>query len=265
MSKRILVATDLGSAAGHALERVLHLAKRTRDLEIHVVQVCLPGDSESRAKAALADHVRARVGASAGPTPVAHVRIAPSIVGGIRHAAAELGAAIVAVGSRGGHLLGPGVAEGLLDGLATDLLVVRPERDASLASHDGRVIVGVDFSAASKRALAAALEFRGEHELGLAHVVEAGAHALPRVPRPEPEAEHEPLRERLREWAGPVPARVFVERGEIGATLAAIAERERAALIVVGARGARDDRGRLENTAAARLIRSAGAPVMVVR
>jgi nucleotide-binding universal stress UspA family protein len=265
MTHRILVATDLGSAATHALERVLHLAKRVHDVEVHVVSVCLPGDSESRVRAALADHFAAHVPSSPIRAPALHVRAAPSIIGGIGNAADELRASLVAVGSRGGHLLAGGVAEGLLDRLTTDLLVVRPHRDTAEPTHEGRVIVGVDFSDASRRAIDTAAPFRGDHMLGLVHVVETDPHALPRVPRPEPEAGLDPLRERLLAWAGSLPACAFVERGEIGATLGAVAERERASLIVVGARGVRDRRGALGNTAAARLIRSAGPPVLVVR
>jgi nucleotide-binding universal stress UspA family protein len=263
MTHRILVATDLGAAAGHALERVLHLAERRRETEIHVVRICLPGDDESRARVALADHLRARVGAPR--TVVPHVRIAPSIVGGIRDAAADLGAELVAVGSRGGHLLGGGVAERLLDELPIDLLVVRQERDAAKPTHGGGVIVGIDFSDTSKRALAVAAAFRGDHELALAHIVETDPHALPRVPRPEADASLDHVRERLRALAAPLPVRVHVERGEIATTLAAIAEREAAALLVVGARGRRDAGGPQSTTAAARLVRSAGAPVLVVR
>lgn len=262
MTHRILVATDLGTEAAHALARAVFLARNQPDAEVHALRVCLPGDSESRAAADLAEHLAQRL-PPAATRPIVHVMTSHSIVDGIIHAAAELGADVVAVGSRGGRLLAGGTAEGLLERLPTNLMVVRHHHGGH--ANDGQALVGVDFSEESRRALELASSLRGNHELGLVHVVEAEAHARPRLPRPEPETATLALRERLAAWGGRVATHAFVEHGEVGATLAAVAEREHASFIAVGARGLRDGKGAIGSSAATRLIRAATMPVLIAR
>jgi nucleotide-binding universal stress UspA family protein len=134
--------------------------------------------------------------------------------------------------------------------------------DVDMSTHARAIIVGTDFSSSSLAVTTAAAELarRRGHDVVLAHVVDG-----PLLPARAAPALHERLRTAARALSahGCRVRTALLHDGNCGAQLAALADEERATLLVVGAQGEgmRSPLG----TVAAAAIRHTTCPLLVVR
>lgn len=132
-----------------------------------------------------------------------------------------------------------------------------------LASSD-RILVATDFSPDGDKAVSCGRELaqRFGVETLVLHVAPVGAGAPPGPGGPLPE----PLADCLSGLrARGLCARGLVRTGDPAALILEVAERESAALIVLGARGASSTPGLLLGSVADRVMRRATLPLLVVR
>jgi nucleotide-binding universal stress UspA family protein len=186
--KRVLAATDLSAPARHAVERaalvaratgagldLVHVAALSRVDELRRLVPGVPADVVSRMREqsqmlvdALAGTLRERHGVDAG----AHVASGP-LLAAIEAAAASTGADVLVLGARGSstlrHFVLGTTAARLIDTSTRPLLVVKRPALAAYRS----VLVPVDFSDASLRAVQLARTVAPGARLVLMHAYEA--------------------------------------------------------------------------------------------
>jgi universal stress protein A len=134
-----------------------------------------------------------------------------------------------------------------------------------------RVIVGVDFSEASRGALsqAAAWARKLDKPLVAVHVLQPPAPMLPeaQIALPDPawlQAMEDHARDHLRQWAEPFPGtRIEVKWGSPAEELVSLADKE--ALLVVAQVGHTGIERLLFGSTAARVVKHAPCDVLVVR
>lgn len=189
--------------------------------------------------------------------------------------ASELGSTLLVVGRRGaaslGHVLLGSVSERLLHLASCPVLLV-PRQSGSLEPPD-RLLVGVDFSRASKNAVVVALgmarRFRAEGGVLLVHV-RAGEDELWLESWSElahPDAA--PDRAAVERWAGiaedsPVRVRARVVDGRPEQALLETAEREGCGWLVTAVRGRSPLAALLMGSTTDRIVKLADRPVLVV-
>ncbi|QBJ98787.1 universal stress protein [Rhodococcus sp. ABRD24] len=153
-------------------------------------------------------------------------------------------------------------------------VVVVHERDGKVPD-EGPVVVGVDGSPTSERAIAVAFEEAAQRGAPLVaihawsdtpHGTLAGGRGAIRDPRAFEDAEHEVLAERLAGWQEQYPD-VTVQRELYidGPRTHLLAWSQKAQLVVVGSRGRGGFRGLLLGSTSNELVQKAQCPVMVVR
>ena len=132
-----------------------------------------------------------------------------------------------------------------------------------------RIIVGVDGSASSKKALDWAIGLGDSFgaEIVAVHAIGLLAHLAPG--RVVPAASHrEELEQALASWTAPLrqearPHRVLMVDGEPATAILDVAAKEGAELIVVGSRGMGNSRAPLLGSTANHVVQMADRPVLV--
>ncbi len=289
----VLCAFDFSDASRSALVDAADLAERSH-AALHLVHV-VPLFRARRAHAdddagaafqartrALVDETLAAADAFDVLAPVVHRVHGEAPADGVLHYATSIGADLLVVGTHSQgtveRLLAGSVAAEVLRRSTVPVLIVPERVGRTMASPGGPVLVGVDFSAHSARALDLARALAAEYAapLGIAHVRDPlpdTVLASPdlRRPRSSPsgvrswETAHEGLEalltppERTSDDVG-----LFAPPGQPAAELVEIARREGTGLLVVGTHGRRGwDRIRLGSVAEA-VVRDAPCPVLVV-
>lgn len=197
---------------------------------------------------ALADQVQIEVGRG----PAAGVLLA---------SAARTGVDMLVLGARGlggfdGLLLGS-VSQQCVEHSPRTVVVLRGEQSPT----DGPIVVGLDGSEGSKRALTWAIDLADAtgSELVAVHAPGTGAAG----------AVLERAERALKEWCAPIRERGIahqqrVEGGEARTALERVADETDAALLVVGARGLGPIQGLLLGSVAGYVVRYARRPIAVV-
>jgi len=171
--KRILMATDLSARSDRALERTVDLARR-HDAEltiVHVVDEDLPASLADAQQTAAAQAIQAHVGTlDAGDGP--DIKVA-TVLGrayvDILQMSEQVEADLIVIGVHREHALKDmfrgTTAERVLRAGSVPVLLVKDR----IAAPYGRVVVGVDFSVYSRRALEFAIDFVPGGEFHLVH------------------------------------------------------------------------------------------------
>ena len=290
-SRPILIASDLSPTSDLAVTRGLQLAadRGSPVIVLHVIREEplwwvlmseeldpneLRGDLAREAQLEMRDQVRQggkRLGIELPPvdTQLRWGRPAATIA----EVADELGAALVVAGSHGAGGVGKwmlgSTAEKLVRTARCPVLTVR-EPAASGCSH---VVVAVDFSPASRDALAAALEWGGEASLTLVHAYETWFESYispttyERLRREQEKALHERLRALVRDVGVPAGHEIHyrVVAGLPGRTVVDVAEALDADLTVCGTQGETGLRHLLLGSVAQHILRESRSDVMTVR
>lgn len=180
--------------------------------------------------------------------------------------ARDAGVSMVVVGARGlggfrGMLLGS-VSQQCVEQLPCPVVVIRGDEEPGAPELPARVLVGADGSEGADEAMRWALDLARDiaAEVVVAHVPGPGATTA--VLRQAQELVQQVWCEPLRS-AG-VRHSSVVEAGDPRAALGQVAEREGAALIVVGTRGLGPLRSLFVGSVASHLVRHATRPVVVV-
>ena len=275
---RILFPTDFSEASAEALERAVALALRTgAKLRVFHAEVFHDQDPTRLAagRAAVLDQVKAlrerwKDGAGLQAEIDFESARAVSAYGGIMAEIEAFAPDLVMMATHGGGLLMGSVAERVVRDAKCNVLTCRARAQGNWPLMPGRVLVPVDFSDNSKRALQAARTVANGSPITLVHVVDTprssgpygGAVASPFDADPQLRAR---IEDHLREWAGePVDAVTAVD-GEVRATLLDECRRLAAVLVVVGTHGVHAPSQWTIGSTAERLTRSCAAPVLNVR
>lgn len=291
--RKILVPTD-GSAFS---ERALRVAVPLASLHgasivlVQVSQLPPPADGAGGADSASIPavpfrdalraqlvRVAARVARQSGVAIEAQLRDGEAVVPELGRAVAEHGADLVVMAThgRGGlsRLWMGSVADALLRDLPSPTLLVRKApRPGDRAPGEAlfpRVLVGLDGSLESERALQATLALLGDVPV---HVVLAQVHVVPRTTVSEP-WKPDAIRRLTDEYLGPMAARyrtaarvistrVVVEE-DVARALLRLAGEERAFLVAVATHGLTGARRALLGSVADKVVRGVESPVLVV-
>lgn len=190
--------------------------------------------------------------------------------------AEQIEADLIVMGSHGKgaakSLLLGSVAQGVLAGCSVPVLLVR---EARMPELDGPVLIAVDGSGYTKKAIAWVLRHRtlvlGEREVILMHVVAEESRFPLSLRKGDAQAIQEaefeqamaPARRQC-ERAG-VKFREIFSRGEPGPTIAAEAKRLGCSLIVMGSHGRGEMTSLLLGSVTQRTLSASSAPLLVVR
>lgn len=287
----ILIASDLSSASDLAVTRGLQLAARHGNplILLHAIREeplwwvvqsgeldaeSLRAELEREAIAGMHEQVRQGAGRLGLEPPELEARVCwGKPAAAITEAADARDAAVVLAGAHGNHLVSDWVlgstAEKLVRAGHRPVLVVRgtPER------HYGRVVVGVDFSPASRAALATALGWARGAAFTLVHAYETWFETYidpttyERLRHEQETALHERLRAFARE-AGVRPSDNVdyrVVTGLPGMVLVDLAAEIGASLTVCGTQGETGLRHLLLGSVAQHVLRSSATDVLAVR
>jgi nucleotide-binding universal stress UspA family protein len=291
--RSLLVPTDLSPRADYALTRALMLA-RTHGAGVTLQHVVEPGaDTDTlpepwvrelfgaagsptetlrqRAEAAL----RAKLTETAPPGVQTEVSVGVPFVEIIR-AARSSNADLVVLGAHGGHylrewLLGTTAERVIRKGDRSVLVVKKPPKGPYR-----RLLVAVDFSETSKRALALAVRMAPKarltllnvYDFGLAEPLRAGGTTSEELLRLQQTYEQQ-RRERLVAFAreaglDPDKAQLLVRYGYPGIVINAVAAEQRTHLVVVGTQGLSGLRYVLLGSVAEHVLREARCDVLAV-
>ncbi|NBC15714.1 MAG: universal stress protein [Bacteroidetes bacterium] len=297
---RILVPTDFSDCARGALRWALTLAHHY-DADVHLLHVVtlqnlgvygtddevdeaasyqqkLEAVYQARARELLDEVLEDEQRTDVPVTTV--VRQSMAIADAVLGYVAEVGADLIVAGTHGRrgvqHLVLGSVAEDVMREAPCPVLLVRQREDAATAEPGPRILVPVDFSVPSRRALsyAAQLAERVGARLHLLHVVEPlpfpvsltgilTIHDL--LPDINDKAEQH-LR-RLAEDAGTdaAPPDVHVQEGYPAAAIVRAAADLEVSLIVMASRGLAGLERLLVGSVTTRVVRAAPCPVLVIR
>jgi nucleotide-binding universal stress UspA family protein len=275
---RILFPTDFSEASAETLERVVALAQRSgARLRIFHTEVLHEHDPVrlERQRAELLGRVDAiRCGLPPEAYPGGEIVFdsarAVSAYDGIMQAVESERPDLIVMATHGGGLLMGSVAERVVRHAPCNVLTCRLHAQGNWPAWSGRILVPVDFSDNSRRALDTARSLADGSPITVVHVVDA-----PRPPTPYHDVVPLPfdvdpgLRERVeahvREWAaGPVDA-ISVVQGNVRETLLDECRRHAAVLVVTGTHGLRPPSEWMIGSTAERLTRSCPCPVLTVR
>ncbi len=283
--RRILHPTDYSTGAARALEVAVRFAAgRRADLLILHAELPLgedPGDP-SDAGAGLDEYVasarRLLNSLSAGEPPLVHALQgrAFSAHDAIVEAAAERRADLIVMGTHGrrgpSRLLLGSNAERVLRQAPCQVLTVRADAAVPAGAEFRTLLVPVDFSAGSRRALdgARALSARDDADIDVLHVMEplppmyyaAGVRTRFEVDGDLCARVHE----RLESWAGDPPGvRYVVVEGHPAVEIARLADERQRDLIVMGSTGGTAAPWLLVGSVTERVCRMARVPVLTMR
>jgi nucleotide-binding universal stress UspA family protein len=294
--ERILFPTDFSRCAGQALPHALFLA-RSFDAEVHMLHAIVlldedphdPGahfpDPEQIA-AELREIAAARMradlaSAPGGLTVHEEQRRGVSVATVVLDYADEIAADLIVIGTHGrrglGHLLLGSATEEIVRHATCPVMTVRESREEPRVDALDRILVPIDFSAPSRRALATARELAQRYgaSLQLLHVVEEAIvpefYMQGRVVEPVLAGE---LRERARarlaalfeDTGGPaVPMETFAIEGRAWHAIGDFALETNSDLIVISSHGLTGLARALLGSVAERVVRSAPCPVLTLR
>ncbi len=189
----------------------------------------------------------------------------------LRDEAERTDASLIVVGARGTG----GALRVMLGSVSRQLIhypmravAVVPDYDV-LASRKGPIVVGVDGSAGSSRALRWATDaaHRTENDVIVVHAFEP---PLPDLGQDEVASLADEVRQRLdEEWCAPlrsreVPYRPLLEPGDARTVIQRVADRVQPGLVVVGSRGLGPVGQRLPGSVAHHLVRELDWPTVIV-
>jgi nucleotide-binding universal stress UspA family protein len=269
---RIFVPTDLSEASNEALERAVGLSCRF-DAALRIFHAGpLTDDERTRVRAAVAALVERWPAPGRpieldlelveGPSASAH----PAIMQQLRDEAPDL----VVMATHGGGLLGGSVAELVVRDAPCHVLTCHRDARGRWPWQPGTVLVPVDFSEPSRRALGIARELVEDGKLVLVHVVDTPDHpplygdAIRRPFQIDPALPRR-IEAHMRDWAEDPVDHVVALEGPVRSTLLGEIGRQAAALVVIGTRGEHSLAEHLLGSTATRITRAARAPVLTVR
>jgi nucleotide-binding universal stress UspA family protein len=177
---------------------------------------------------------------------------------------------LIVMATHGGGLLMGSVAERVVRHAPCNVLTCRLHAQGAWPTWRGRIVVPVDFSDNSKRALETALALADGSPITLVHVVDAPSppkqyREVVQLPFDIEPALRERVEQHLREWAGASVDAVSVVQGDVREALLDECRRHAAVLVVVGTHGLRAPKEWMIGSTAERLTRSCAAPVLTVR
>ncbi len=278
--ERILVPTDFSPVADAALERAIGLALH-HDAHLQLfhgeilhmhdpVKAAASHRTTMRKIEALRESWEEGGRPSSAQFEYVTVR-SVSAYDAITQAAHEYDPDLIVMATRGGGPFVGSLTDRVVFNSSHNVLTCRGQPQGNWPSEAGRILVPVDFSDNSKRAVEAARFYGGSScPLTLLHVVEAPqrpALYAGRIPRPfttDPGLEGT-IAQHLREWAADLVADVVVVEGEVRSTILDFVRQSEAVLVVVGTSGLRGVRQHVVGTTAQHLSRRSAAPVLVVR
>ena len=272
--QRVLFPTDWSEASTEVFERAVALAA-VGGAQLRVVHVRLPDDPPTSGRgqnlAARANQIVESLHGGRGPVDVELVeRPAPAVREAILAEIDDYAPDLVVMATHGGGLLMGSVAEYIARHSPAHVMTCRRGAQGKWPRTPGRILVPVDFSDNSRRALALAREIAEDSPIALVHVVDAppredihhllGASALDFDPDVRRRVE-----DHLAQWAdGPV-ASVSAVTGDVRQRLLEEAARPTTSLVVVGTHGPERPGAWILGSTAERLVRASPAPVVVVR
>jgi nucleotide-binding universal stress UspA family protein len=277
MYRRILFGMDAAGHAGQALPVVTTLARTSGGevVVLHVRDASLDLVSPAIAEGHVDDAVAALTAAGVSASGEVAVTREAGPVARIVVGARELGADLVALGSRGrthvGGLLLGSVSHAVAAKLDVPVLLVhegaKGEQPAA-AGRIQRVLVAVDASDRAPGTLAAARELAREHGAAVlaVHAREVGFYGGPAVyVEPEPPAAGllEQAEEQLAGSGRYVETRVLEGDEPVAARIVAAADQWVADVIVLGSRRLTDLGGLLLGSVAHDVVRRTGRPVLL--
>lgn len=282
--RTVLFATDRSACAERARAFAERLAER-HDADLHILYVApdeagVPLEDFELDPAEIAQDLRLPIPPRPEPREPQRLEVerraaAPAL--GILAYAREVEADVIVMGTHGRRgvrrlVLGSVAAE-VLRGASCPVLTVGPECDE--AAEVRRILVPVDFSEHSQRALAHAKEIAGLFgaRLDVLHVIEevalpdAYGYQLIPIALGQVQARSREVLERLLQQApGPeVPASIEVRPGYPALTIADYAAETGADLIVLSSHGRTGLRRLLIGSVAEQVLRLAPCPVFVVK
>ena len=268
---RIVALTDFTPASNAGLRCAARLAGLHRARILRMLHVVGPGDL--RPDEITVNDVSARLLAvqrsfeRVPVTPTVEMRDDTSLVDAtlaeIEATAADL--LVVTLPDRG--WLDDTMTE-LVRRVPVNMLCVRRDAVVRWPEQPARVLVGVDFSDASRRALVLANRLADGPVLAV-HVVEHRAESGPDGSAVASPFARDPflpgrLRDRVASWAGDLADEVHIAQGEVSDRLLSIACDEAAGLIVLGKDGIRDRGGLARGRAPERVLAETTVPVLLV-
>ncbi len=285
---KILVPTDFSETADHALDQAVALARRhgSEILLFHVVEPHAEPPPHMMAMVAeYIDHMHAAAvealeakskdlrSASIDVRGDAVRHVAPTEA--IRNMVEAYSPDLLILGTHGRRgfrrLVLGSVTESVLRSVPVDVLSLG--LDAPSISADGafrRILVPVDFSEPSKRALERALALAGaDGQVHVVHVVHIPASPAfypgPVFPPsgPDPSLDDK-IHTHVDEWLGGKDASLDIRVGEASGGILDVCEERKPDLIVMGTRGLTGVNHFLLGSVAERVVRRASVPVMTV-
>lgn len=275
--QRVLFPTDRSKASNEVFERAATVAA-LGGAQLRVFHASASGELEGPALGRDQDPLVGRGQRIAASLPGDRDPLAVEIV--TRPAAAVREAIVaeiedyapdlVVMATHGGGLLAGSVAEYVVRHAAANVMTCRRGAQGNWPTDAGRIVVAVDFSDNSRRALAFARDVAADSPIAVVHVVDApprgdvhhllGASALDFDPEVRRNVE-----DHLRQWAqGPV-ASVIAVSGDVRGCLLQECRRSTTSLVVVGTHGPNRPGPWGLGSTAERLVRASPVPVVVVR
>lgn len=285
----ILVPTDFSETANHAVEQALELAIRSR-AKLHLFHVVEPKVEswsggvagslrdylqglERDAEQSLALKVEVLRGNEVDVRYSTASELTP--FEGISRKVEEIRPELVVMGTHGrtglDRLVMGSVAERVLRHVSVNVLTLNAKCPVVRAARAfERILVPVDFSEFSKRALLAAQALRAEGgHIRVAHVVASPIHpsfyagGINRLFQIDPEMPQR-IRTNLESWLGKARAEIEVREGDVFAELMDVAEEDGAQLIVMGTRGLTGLDHLLMGSVTEKVVRRSEIPVLTV-
>ncbi|HXV60502.1 MAG TPA: universal stress protein [Vicinamibacteria bacterium] len=286
--RKILVPTDFSESANHALKQAVELAARCR-AKLHLFHVVEPftdpkgglGASvrdylerlERDANEALSIEINALKGRGIDVVYTTERRI--SSFEGILAKVEELSPDLVVLGTRGRtglkRFVMGSVAEKVLQYVPVNVLTIGTRSPVVPAGECfERILVPVDFSEPSKRAVSAARSLLNKGgQLFVGHVVASPIHpsfyagGITRLFQLDPDLP-ERIRKNLSSWLEGEAAEILVQEGDVPKEILDMSASKRCQLIVMGNRGLSALEHFLLGSVSERVVRHSKSPVLTV-
>lgn len=285
----ILAPTDFSETANHAVEQAMELSLRY-GAALHLVHVVEEhGDDSAGVTSALQDYLKKleddaqqslalKVDVLRGNDVDVHYETTSAATphDGIARRAEALGPDLVVMGTHGrtglNRLLMGSVAEKVLRHVPRNLLALNKKAPLIRAAHAfERILVPVDFSDFSKRALEMAVNLVvPAGELHVVHVVASPIHpsfyagGVTQLFQLDPDLPKK-IHERISEWIGGQPVTsIVVREGDIYAELESLSESLDPQLVVMGTRGLSGLDHILVGSVTEKMMRVSDIPVLTV-
>ncbi len=273
---RLLFPTDFSDAAAETFDRAAALAI-LGGATLRVFHAAVPDDrvpatpQHEQAMRERGETIAARLPGGHGTLRLEFVvRPAAAVREAILAEIDDYTPDVVVMATHGGGLLMGSVAEHIVRHSPVHVMTCRRGAQGKWPRTPGRILVPVDFSDNSRRALELARTLAEESPIALVHVVDAPPrddihHLLGTAPHDfDPEVRRR-VEEHLQQWAGGPVASVAAVRGDVRQRLLQECARPTTALVVIGTHGPERPGAWMLGSTAERLVRASPAPVLVVR